>query len=202
MREVVTYARMGYLNGYLENAIYYFIEYRSSLEQYIEVKHVRNKIDDPLYEQYLVASAKSNRNFFNSFLYFSLFLEAYIYDYAARRLGDTYTKNYLEKLDIISKWVIIPRLITGRQIDTYKKSFAVLKQLIGVRNKLVHHKTQEATLENVMNFKDLDEQISLTDVVSSIQDIFQQLQNNENTYDNHLFFIRALQGFNHNSDLK
>ncbi len=40
-------------------------------------------------------------------------LEAEAYDYAAIHLTDAYTTAHLDKLDLISKWVLIPKLITG-----------------------------------------------------------------------------------------
>lgn len=43
-------------------------------------------------------------------------LEAAIYDYAAWHLGDTYVQSHLDKLDLLSKWLVVPRLITGRAI--------------------------------------------------------------------------------------
>jgi len=44
-------------------------------------------------------------------------LEAYINHYAISRLSKNYLKNYLDKLDLLSKWIVIPRIITGKQLD-------------------------------------------------------------------------------------
>jgi hypothetical protein len=40
----------------------------------------------------------------------ALFLEAYIFDYCARRESATFARKYVDQLDPIAKWVLIPRL--------------------------------------------------------------------------------------------
>ncbi len=43
-------------------------------------------------------------------------LEAAIYDYASIQLGDKFVKKHFEKLDLLSKWIIIPKFVCGKQI--------------------------------------------------------------------------------------
>jgi len=69
-------------------------------------------------------------------------LEAFIYDYAAHNFSDTYVKKYLDKLNLKAKWVIIPKLVTGKDFPTDSQAFQGLQKLIEERNKLVHHKSQ------------------------------------------------------------
>ena len=45
-------------------------------------------------------------------------VEAYIYDYAARNLSDSFVKKYLDKLDLVSKWVVIPLIVTGKEFPS------------------------------------------------------------------------------------
>ena len=68
-------------------------------------------------------------------------LEAFIYDYAAHNFTDTYVKNYLDKLDVVSKWVVVVRLVTGKDFPKESKAFAGLKELIKKRNDFVHSKS-------------------------------------------------------------
>jgi hypothetical protein len=68
-------------------------------------------------------------------------VEAYIYDYAARNLSDGFVKNYLDKLDPVSKWVIIPQLVTGKGLPREHRWFELLKKLIKQRNDIIHHKS-------------------------------------------------------------
>ncbi len=66
-------------------------------------------------------------------------LEAYIYDYAVRRLSKELAE-YADKLDVLGKWLIIPRLVTGKEIPRGERAFQLLQKLIANRNKIVHHK--------------------------------------------------------------
>lgn len=70
-------------------------------------------------------------------------VEAYIYDYAARHLGDAFVKDHLDKLDTLSKWILVPRIITGRELPRQQKWFELLKNLIKARNSIIHYKTSE-----------------------------------------------------------
>lgn len=69
-------------------------------------------------------------------------LEAFFYDYAASRLGDTYTKEHLDKLDLPSKLLIVPSLVCGESIDKSSDVFAKVKRLSKDRNCLVHFKSK------------------------------------------------------------
>lgn len=68
-------------------------------------------------------------------------VEAFIYDYAARHTSDSYARKYLDMLDAVSKWVVIPRLVIGRDFPTNSQAFELLRFLITTRNGLVHFKS-------------------------------------------------------------
>jgi hypothetical protein len=74
-------------------------------------------------------------------------VEAYIYDYAARHLSDAFVKNYLDKLDPVSKWVIIPPLVTGKELSRKKRWFELLNKLIKQRNNIIHHKSSSLPIK-------------------------------------------------------
>jgi hypothetical protein len=59
------------------------------------------------------------------------------------RLGDKYFDSHLSNLDVVSKWVVIPRLVCSNSIDKSGPAFSSLKKLIKSRNKLVHNKSKE-----------------------------------------------------------
>jgi len=80
-------------------------------------------------------------------------LEAYINHYAISHLSKNYLKTYLDKLDMLSKWVIIPRVTTGTQLDTGSSALQDLSWLITLRNKLVHYKSRTVSIEEI---KDTD----------------------------------------------
>jgi hypothetical protein len=72
----------------------------------------------------------------------SMCLEAFIYDYAASNFSDTFVKNYIDKLDLKSKWVIVPQLVTGKVFDTSSKAYELLTKLVKYRNEIVHAKSK------------------------------------------------------------
>jgi len=72
-------------------------------------------------------------------------VEAFIYDYAARHTSDSYAQKYLDKLDLAGKWVVAPRLVTGKEFPRDSNAFDSLKFLIKTRNKLVHFKSSNVS---------------------------------------------------------
>jgi len=72
----------------------------------------------------------------------ALCLEAFIYDYAAIHFSDTHARKYLEKVGFISKWVIIPKLVTGSDFPTDSQAFELLLKLNKERDRLVHAKSK------------------------------------------------------------
>jgi DNA-binding MltR family transcriptional regulator len=80
-------------------------------------------------------------------LFATLYLEAFIYDYCARKDSQSLAKS-LDKLDPPNKWVIGTKLINGIGIDTGKKSYQDLKNLFQLRNKLAHSRTKNINIEN------------------------------------------------------
>jgi len=81
-------------------------------------------------------------------------LEACIWDYAACQTSNSYTENHLEKLDFVSKWVIIPKLLCGSDITKVRIDGTCfldrLRKLAKARNTLVHPKSKPLP----GNFKD------------------------------------------------
>jgi hypothetical protein len=76
-------------------------------------------------------------------------LEAYINHYAISNLSKSYLKTYLDKLDLLSKWVVIPRLTTGTQLDAGSSALQDLSWLITLRNKLVHYKSRKIEIDDI-----------------------------------------------------
>jgi len=72
----------------------------------------------------------------------ALFLDAYIYDYGARRSSGSFVDKYLDKLDPVAKWVVIPRLLVPPGLSQDDEIFGRLRTLFKLRNDLVHQKTK------------------------------------------------------------
>lgn len=80
--------------------------------------------------------------------------EASINDYGARRLGDSYFQNHLDKIDTLSKWIVIPKLATGNEFNKEGQAYQFLKALFRWRNDLMHPKSEPT------NMDDLEEQVN------------------------------------------
>ena len=106
-------------------------------------------------------------------------VEAFIYDYAAQELGDTFVKKYLDKLTPVSRCVVIPQLITGKQFPRNSQAFNLLKSLIRDRNALVHHKSSVYPSSRFLQEKfERSDQISqrAKDAISTLEALAQELQ--------------------------
>jgi len=73
----------------------------------------------------------------------AMVLESYIYDYASRHLTDAFVRDHLDKLDTFSKWIIVPVLITGKEMSQQSNWREPLKKLIKTRNSIIHHKSAQ-----------------------------------------------------------
>lgn len=67
-------------------------------------------------------------------------LEAAIFDYAAWHLPDGVVMG-LDRLDFLTKWQLVPLLITGTELPAGQHARNALKTLNGIRNQLVHAKS-------------------------------------------------------------
>lgn len=82
-------------------------------------------------------------------IFSALTLEAYVNNYAISRLSRNSLTNYLDKLDLLSKWIVIPRIITGEQLEPGSKPVQDLSWLITLRNKLVHYKSRKIGIDEI-----------------------------------------------------
>ena len=78
----------------------------------------------------------------------AMYFEAFIYDYSASCLGDRYSNEHLDKLDFLSKWLVIPKLVTGKEISKSGQAYESLKRLHKDRNSLVHLKSKALNFEH------------------------------------------------------
>lgn len=124
-----------------------FIELKSKISEILSSCKDRENPPMEYYELQYKVCAVTDEMYQASILvivFSAMYLEAFIYDYAATSLGDSYVKAHLEKLDLVSKWLIIPRLINGKHINKESKAYELLKKLSTIRNSLVHFKSTNA----------------------------------------------------------
>lgn len=100
----------------------------------------------------LPVEAKLGNHCLIAIVFSALAVEGYIYDYATRNLSDKFVDSHLDKLDVLSKWMVIPKLITGRDFPKNGHAYQLLKQLIQNRNFIVHSKSADAFITETGEF--------------------------------------------------
>lgn len=126
-------------------AWHYYKIAESSYNQFLEAQQNLAQFpssDDPTDRfagEDLVLSAS-----FQTIVFSAMACEASIYDLAAIQLGDEYASKYLDKLDLVAKWMVVPSLICGRGLSEDGPAINSLRTLTRTRNALVHHKSLSA----------------------------------------------------------
>ena len=122
----------------------YNIYFDIAQEEYVKCLNVEAIDDSEMHEgEKSDLSYKATGHAIKAIVFSAMCVESAINDYAGTQLGDNYTEKHLASLDVISKWVIIPKLVCGKSIDKSGPAFNALKNLIKARNKLVHNKSKE-----------------------------------------------------------
>lgn len=155
-REYRDYMRLSYLGSFYEISL----ESKNDYDNLVEViekleglgykifamevkgKEVEYEVPNAINE-ITVNLRKLNKEVIKIVIFLSTFLEAYIWDFAAMTLGDNYAKNHLDKLGTVSKWKVIPKLVTGTEIQLNDQDLGVFRGLVKHRNDLVHHKSKD-----------------------------------------------------------
>lgn len=75
-------------------------------------------------------------------IFAAMCLEAIINHYAISRISKSYFENYLDKLEVKSKWIIIPNLTSNAEFNRDSQAFELLDKVITLRNNLVHYKSR------------------------------------------------------------
>lgn len=120
----------------------------------------------------IAASYRNNRDESGhiAIIFAAMCLETIINHYAFSRISKSYFDNYLDKLELKSKWIISPKLFSNAEFNRDSKAFELLKKVIKLRNKLVHYKPRiiEYSFELSDKIKREEDEI-IADVKDSIQ---------------------------------
>jgi hypothetical protein len=113
-----------------------------AIEMWTDESWKRICSDKALLRKAMLCVYKSEELLIKSVIFAHMCLEAFIYDYAAHYFSDAYAKKHLDKLDFPSKWVLIPKLIMGRDFPKESKAFEYLIKLNRYRNEFIHPKSK------------------------------------------------------------
>lgn len=111
-------------------------------------------------------------------------LESFINFYGTEKFSKSYYENYLDSLNLKSKWIVVPFLANGIQINTESEGFQLLGDLVSLRNKLVHDKTKYIKAEQVMDLDWIAEEDAsmAVDAVKKIFIEFKKIDKAVDTY--------------------
>jgi len=163
----------------------FFDIYRESHESFqkskAELQKIKRKGITRGEEEFNKVTAELSRHSASTVVFAALFLEAFIYDYAAANFSDTYTKKYLDNLSLVSKWVVIPKLVTGKDFSTEGQAFEHLVKLKKARNDLVHYKSSSlpANLEEwkkVLKKMQKEDDANVVNAYQTVKEVLTELR--------------------------
>jgi hypothetical protein len=129
-------------------------QHNEQVKKLIVERDSRKVKDDRDVDFHAAKNAEIQRTAMVSVIFSALALEAFINNYGIERFSGSYFDNYLDKLSAVSKWIVIPRLVTGKEIDRDGQAFEWLKGLFMQRDKLVHYKTRKKKISELREDKD------------------------------------------------
>jgi hypothetical protein len=97
--------------------------------------------DHGSFEYYHAPQDRMHVSAIKTIVFSAMATEAAIFDLGAIHLGDNYVRQYLDRLDLVAKWIVVPKLICGTSLDTNGPGIQKLRALVKARNALVHHKS-------------------------------------------------------------
>lgn len=175
------YEMVNKINSHLEDILSatfanhetYFAIAKDNLSKAVELEQERNAkttgqgITDNDVDWICEKNAQIERVAIVSVVFSALTAEAFINHYAVVKLSKSYLEKYLDKLDPVAKWIVIPRMITGKSIDPGSLPIQRLGSLVTLRNKLVHYKTRTKIISQI---KDSD-WVSVNDARNGVETI-------------------------------
>jgi hypothetical protein len=79
----------------------------------------------------------------------AIVLESFIQNYAARKLGANFAEQHVDKMALLTKWLVVPRLAVGQAIPPDHPAMELLRRLIAARNGIAHLKAKNMPWESV-----------------------------------------------------
>jgi len=164
---------------------FYSIAYRHyhQMEQLVLARDQRTLISDEDVDFVCEKNAAIQRSAMVVVVFSALALEGFINHYGIERFSRSFFDNHLDNLKPISKWLILPKLVVGRQLSTDGQSYVLLRRLFRLRNKLVHYKTQKKRISDLIEDKDWVTERHARDAIQAVDALVQELKSLDPTVD-------------------
>lgn len=106
-------------------------------------------------------------------------VEAFINEYIYKRLGKSYFES-IDKLSPLDKILIACKMITGKDFPKDRQAYALLKQIIKLRNDLVHFKAKEIDIgEHIKTIEDTE----FESVMNTYDELVKELDSLDDSFD-------------------
>lgn len=149
-----------------EESYVQYIDLQRTLDQRLEEIRTAGE-DHEYFEDVELMETRLTSLGIKSIVFAAMTAEAVIYDYAAIYLGDGFVKAHLDKLDLVSKWVLVPRLVGGKSIRKNGLAYERLKKLASARNRLIHHKSVPFSFDEAAHAERLKRQARFEEEVDN-----------------------------------
>ncbi|MQY62126.1 hypothetical protein GH146_02410 [archaeon] len=141
--------------------------YESFQKSKAELQKIKRRGITEAQDESVSVAAKMRHHSASTVVFAALCLEAFIYDYAAAYFTDTHARKYLQGIDFVSKWVVIPKLVTGKDFPTEGRAFEHLVKLRKARNDLVHYKSRPLPT-NIKEWEELQAETEREDDANAV----------------------------------
>lgn len=168
-----------------KHTTYYSVAYTSFLEvKRLERERVRyqrtlaptgKELTDDDIDFLAMNAAQQERSAIVTVVFSALTLEAFVNDYGISNSSRSYFKNYLDKLSVLSKWLLLPKLFVGKTFRTDGQTFQSLAELFRQRDKLVHFKSSIKRLRDI-NEGDWVTDRNASDAVRTVREVVAKLK--------------------------
>ena len=176
------------------NGSYYLTIFKDAVKQYdeltkrAEVLFETSKKDGTIgltwYLKHAEIVDKMKLNEFIAVTFAAMFLECIIWDYAAVNTSQNFTETYLEKINLLGKWQVIPKLVNNdKKIDIGQKAIALLKILVNERNNIIHSKSQAVpdTYAEIKQIEKKGSEITIPETVECVRGCIEGLKKVDTT---------------------
>jgi len=153
------------------------------MEQLVLARDQRTVINNEDVDFICEKNAAIQRSAMVVVIFSALTLEAFINNYGIERFSRSFFDNHLNNLNPISKWLILPKLVVGRQLSTDGQPYELLGGLFRLRNKLVHYKTRKKRISALREEEDWITERHARDAIQAVSALVQELKSLDPTAD-------------------
>lgn len=83
-------------------------------------------------------------------IFCALTLESFINHYGIENLSRPFFEDHLDRLGPLDKWVVIPKMVTGKPFPKNREVYALMRELFQHRNHHVHFKSRRTKDQDVI----------------------------------------------------